>query len=159
MEEARMDDAISCRWARAADFEAVQNLAGQLARHIEEAPPALTREGFAASHLGSEAPMKLLLAEQDGVVVGLASWTVVHELYSGGAGLYISDIVVDGAVRGEGVGHALMEAVQEWARASGIHKLGWDVWRANASAMAFYEGLGAAADREAVPYRLILAEA
>jgi len=154
-----MGGAISCRWAEASDFDAVQALAGQLARHIEEAPPALTPEGFAASHLGAEAAMKLLLAEQDGVVVGLASWTVVHELYSGGAGLYISDLVVDGAVRGEGVGRALMEMVQAWARAAGIRKLGWDVWHANASAMAFYEALGAAADREAVPYRLVLAEA
>jgi GNAT superfamily N-acetyltransferase len=151
-----MSEAISCRWAQESDFEAVRDLSAQLARHIEADDPALTVDAFCSSHVGPDAPMKLLLAERGGRVAGLAAWTVVHELYSGGAGLYISDLVVDRAARGEGVGHALMEVVKAWARAAGIRKLGWDVWHANASAMAFYDGLGASADSETVPYRLTL---
>jgi len=154
-----MSQAIRCRWAEAPDFEAVLALSAQLARHIEEGEPALTAEGFRASHVGPDAPMRLLLAERGGTAVGLAAWTVVHELYTGGAGLYLSELVVDRAARGQGVGRALMEAVKAWARAAGIRKLGWDVWQANASAMAFYEGLGARADRETVPYRLTVEEA
>ena len=154
-----MSGAIRCRWAEAPDFAAVLALSGQLARHIEEDGPSFTAAAFRASHVGPDAPMKLLLAERGGRVVGLAAWTVVHELFSGAAGLYISDLVVDRDARGQGVGRALMAAVQAWARAAGIRKLGWDVWHANASAMAFYEGLGARADREAVPYRLTVDEA
>ena len=154
-----MDGEIGCRWAEESDFEAVLGLSAQLARHIEEEPPALTAEAFAASHVGPAAPMKLLLAERDGQVVGLAAWTLVHELYSGETGLYISDLVVDRAARGQGVGQALMELVKAWAKAAGVSKLGWDVWHANASAMAFYDGIGARPDREAVPYRLTLEEA
>jgi GNAT superfamily N-acetyltransferase len=154
-----MDGAISCRWAQAGDFETVRRLSAELAQHIEAEPPALTAEGFRASHLGAEAPMKLLLAERDGAVAGLVAWTVVHELYSGQTGLYISDLVVDRRARGQGVGQALMEVVKAWARAAGVRKLGWDVWRANTSAMAFYDGLGASADAEAVPYRLMLEDA
>jgi GNAT superfamily N-acetyltransferase len=154
-----MDGAISCRWADADDFDTVRRLSAELARHIEAEPPALTVEGFRASHLGPEAPMKLLLAERDGKVAGLVAWTVVHELYSGHGGLYISDLVVDPCARGQGVGQALMEVAKAWARAAGVRKLGWDVWRPNTSAMAFYDSLGASADADAVPYRLVLEEA
>jgi GNAT superfamily N-acetyltransferase len=153
-----MGEAISCRWAQESDFEAIVDLSAQLARHIEEEQRPLTTAGFSASYVGPEAPMKLLLAERGGKVVGLASWTVVDELFSGGAAIFLSDLVVDRGARGEGVGHALMEELKDWARAAGVRKLGWDVWRANASAIAFYERLGAGPDREAVPYRLMLGE-
>jgi GNAT superfamily N-acetyltransferase len=151
-----MSKAIWCRWAEEADFEAVCGLSVQLARHVDEAEPALSYEGLRASHVGPDAPMKLLLAERDGDVVGLAAWTVVHELFSGGPALFLSDLVVDRDARGQGVGHALMDGVKAWAVAAGVRKLGWDVWHANASAIAFYAGLGAGPDNEAVPYRLIL---
>jgi GNAT superfamily N-acetyltransferase len=154
-----MGEAISCRWAVAADYEAVKELSAQLASHIEEAPAAMPFEAFCASHLGPAAPMKLLVAERDGRVAGLAAWTVVQALYNAEAGLYLSDLVVDQGARGQGVGRALMETVKAWALAAGVRKLGWDVWHANTSAMAFYDGLGASADREAVPYRLSLEEA
>lgn len=151
-----MDGEIGCRWAEEADFDAVLRLSAQLARHIAEEPPALTAEAFAASHVGPAAPMKLLLAERGGQVVGLAAWTLVHELYSGDTGLYISDLVVDQAARGQGVGQVLMERVKVWARAAGVRKLGWDVWHANSSAMGFYTALGGEVNEEAVPYRMVL---
>jgi GNAT superfamily N-acetyltransferase len=153
-----MSGTVGCRWARDSDFEAVLGLSAQLARHIDEDAPAFTAEAFRASHVGPGAPMKLLLAERDGKVVGLAAWTVVHELFSGRAVLFLSDLVVDRTDRGHGVGRALMEEIKTWARAAGVGKLGWDVWHANASAIAFYDRIGAAADREAVPYRLTLEE-
>ena len=154
-----MSEAIICRWALESDFEAVVDLSAQLARHIVEDQRPLTPQGFSASHVGPEAPMRLLLAERGGKVVGLASWTVVDELFSGGPAIFLSDLVVDRDARGHGVGQALMEEVKAWARAADVRKLGWDVWRANASAIAFYERLGAAPDREAIPYRLPLDQA
>jgi GNAT superfamily N-acetyltransferase len=151
-----MSEALHCRWAEEADFEAVQRLSVQLARHIDEGEPVLAAESFRAAYVGPAAPMKLLLAELNGEVVGLASWTLVHELFSGGAALFLSDLVVDETARGQGVGRALMDGVKAWARAAGVRKLGWDVWRGNASAIAFYEEMGAKADHEAAPYRLTL---
>ena len=154
-----MSETISCRWADAGDFEAVLDLSSQLARQIEEEAPPLTWEAFRATHVGPEAPMKLLVAEQRGIVVGLAAWTLVHELYSGEAGLYISDLAVDRAFRGQGVGKALMEAVKAWARSQGVRKLGWDVWHANHTAKRFYEAVGASQSEETHPYKLTLEEA
>lgn len=149
---------IICRWADAGDHEAVADLASQLAMHIEEKPPVLTIEGYLASHVGPDAPMKLLVAVIDGRVAGLAAWTLVHELYSGEAGLYISDLAVDRDARGKGVGRALLDAVKAWARAQGVRKLGWDVWHANETAKRFYEAVGASFSDETHPYKMILEE-
>jgi ribosomal protein S18 acetylase RimI-like enzyme len=148
------------RFATAADFTAVLELASQLARHIEEEAPPLTAAKFEANHVGPRAPMRLLLAMDGDRVVGMISWTLTHELYSGHARVYISDVSVDQAFRGRGVGRAMMAEVEAWARAHGAAKMDWEVWYRNDSAKAFYEGLGASVHAEAIPYtRELKAEA
>ncbi len=147
-----MNGKLHFRPAEADDFDAVQDLSAQLARHIEAPAPALTRTQFAARYIGPAAPMRLLLAADGARVTGLVAWTVTYELYSGDARAYISDLVVASDARGRGTGHALMAEVTAMARAQGIAKLGWEVWYRNTSAMAFYDGLGATRDREALPY-------
>ncbi|HVZ29473.1 MAG TPA: GNAT family N-acetyltransferase [Asticcacaulis sp.] len=153
-----MDNGLHFRPATAQDFAAVLDLATQLARHIEAAPPPLTFGQFEARYLGTDPRMHLLLAVKDGHVAGLVSWILTHELYSGEARVYISDLAVDGAARGQGIGTALLAEVKAWARRHGAAKLGWEVWRRNASAKAFYAGQGAEADNEAIPYVLTLNE-
>ena len=149
---------LSFREAGEVDFEVVVDLETQLATHIEEAAPPLTLANFVGFYLAPAAPMRLLLAEMEGRVVGLISWTLTHELYSAERRVYISDLSVDRTTRGRGVGTALLAQVTEWARAHGASKLGWEVWHRNAEAKAFYEKLGASVDREAIPYGLALTD-
>lgn len=149
---------LSFRWAAATDFVAVLDLASQLAHHIEEATPSLTTANFETYHVGPEAPMRLLLAHDGERVAGMICWTLMHELYSGETRVFISDVAVDRAARGRGIGAALMAEVKAWARARGAAKLTWEVWYRNDSAKAFYQQLGAVIDDEAVPYRLRLAD-
>jgi ribosomal protein S18 acetylase RimI-like enzyme len=144
------------RYAGAADFEAVLDLACQLARQIEEAPPPLTVEQFNTHYLSAHAPMRLLLAVRDHRIVGMISWTLTHELYSAHTRVYISDVSIDQDARGQGVGAALMDEVKAWARANHASKLGWEVWHKNFAAKAFYCRLGASIDEEAIPYVLTL---
>ena len=147
---------LNFRQADEADFAAVVELATQLAVHIEQPAPPLTMANFADFYLAPGAPMRLLLAETEGRVVGLIAWTLTHELYSGERRVYISDISVDKAARGRGVGKALLAQVAEWGCAHGAAKMGWEVWYRNTEAKAFYEKLGAVADEEAIPYGLTL---
>lgn len=86
----------------------------------------------------------------------MISWTLTHELYSANTRVYISDVSVDHAVRGKGVGTALMAQVKTWAHAHHASKLGWEVWHRNLPARTFYERLGASINREAIPYVLAL---
>jgi len=147
---------LTFRHAEAEDFAAVLELASQLARHIEAPVPHLTFEQFETYYLCSHAPMRLLLAVRDSRIVGLISWTLTHELYSADARVYISDVSVDHAARGQGIGAALMAEVKAWARAHNASKLGWEVWHRNFPVRAFYERLGASVDQEAIPYVLAL---
>ena len=153
-----MTNGLVFRWAGASDFDAVLDLASQLARHIEADKPSLTVTQFETYYLSAHAPMHLLLALHDGRVVGMISWTLTHELYSADTRVYISDVSVDCAARGQGVGSALMAQAQAWARAHQAAKLGWEVWHRNFEAKAFYERLGASMDKEAISYVLTLEE-
>ena len=151
-----MSGELNIRRAQADDFDAVCGLARDLAAHIEEPPPPLTFDRYLDFYVRDHAPMQLFLALHRGRVVGMIAWVLTHELYSAQACVYISDIAVRANARGKGVGTALMEQAKMWARANGVAKLGWDVWRHNATAMQFYERLGAVTDAEAVPHLLKL---
>jgi GNAT superfamily N-acetyltransferase len=149
-----MTSELSFRWAAASDFEAVLDLAAQLAISIEEKVPPLTVAQFEMYYVTPDAPMHLLLAVRDGGVVGMISWTLMHELYSADTRVYISDVSVDRSARGQGVGAALMAQVSAWARRHNAAKMGWEVWHRNFRAMTFYERLGASINQESIPYVL-----
>lgn len=56
--------------------------------------------------------------------------------------LYIDDLCVDEACRGQGVATALYRYVTDLALARDCHFITLNVWRGNDSAMAFYEKMG-----------------
>lgn len=64
------------------------------------------------------------------------------------ATLYIDDICVDEAARGQGAGRALYEHILGYARSKGCYNVTLNVWSCNPGAMAFYEKLGM------VPYKV-----
>ena len=51
--------------------------------------------------------------------------------------LYIDDICVDEAARGQGVGRAMYESVRDYAKAEGFYNLTLNVWTCNPGAMKF----------------------
>ena len=62
---------MTFRWAEPSDFEAVLDLASQLANHIEAEAPPLTAAQFETYYVSPHAPMHLLLALNHGRVVGM----------------------------------------------------------------------------------------
>ena len=153
-----MNAGLTFRFAVAADFAAVLDLACQLASQIEAEAPHLTPAQFEQHFTRPHAPMRLLLALREGRILGMISWTITHELYSAETRVYISDVSVDRSSRGQGIGTALMAEVECWARAHNASKLSWEVWHRNFNAKAFYERLGASVDSEAIPYVLALGD-
>jgi len=55
---------------------------------------------------------------------------------------YISDLAVDSAFEGQGVGRILLDKAEEWARAEGCHLLSLYVFSSNSHARKIYEKLG-----------------
>ena len=56
--------------------------------------------------------------------------------------LYIDDLCVDEACRGQHIGKALYENAIRYAKMRGCHSVTLNVWCCNESAMGFYENLG-----------------
>ena len=84
--------------------------------------------------------------DDDGVVVGYAFCMLQqHEdshILKPVRTLYVDDLCVDEACRGQHVGKTVYEAVVEFARIAGCYNLTLNVWSCNPSAMKFYERCG-----------------
>jgi putative acetyltransferase len=78
----------------------------------------------------------MLVAEADGAVIGMLHLQVSRFGY---AELGIS---VDAPWRGRGVGSALLQAAETWARGRGLHKLSLEVFPTNVAALALYRRHG-----------------
>lgn len=56
--------------------------------------------------------------------------------------MYIDDLCVDSAARGQNIGKALFNRVKDEARALGCYEITLNVWEGNDSARAFYDKIG-----------------
>jgi GNAT superfamily N-acetyltransferase len=86
-------------------------------------------------------PMHALVAESEGLVVGL-----VHYLYHRNTILlapicYLQDLYTVPEFRGKGVGRALIEAVYRAARDAGSSRVYWQTHETNTQAMRLYDGV------------------
>ncbi|SMF59306.1 Acetyltransferase (GNAT) family protein [Xaviernesmea oryzae] len=68
--------------------------------------------------------------------------------------LYLNDLVIDAACRRQGVASELIAALREKARELGCFRIKWSVSAANAAAIAFYDSIGAAREKNRFYYIL-----
>jgi len=84
--------------------------------------------------------------DESGEVLGYAFCVFVqhlnHNILTDVKTLYIDDLCVDEARRGQHVGTRLYEYVVDFARESGCYNLTLNVWSCNEGALRFYEKLG-----------------
>ena len=84
----------------------------------------------------------LLVAEEDGKILGIASVSVTM-----GPGIrknaYLEDFVTDSEVRGKGVGSAIWNAYEAWARAKGCKNLEFTCGHGREKSQEFYKHHGA----------------
>ena len=103
--------------------------------------------------LNSEFNMHGLLAEVDNQVVGLAHYIFRPDTWEVEDFCYLEDLFVDPASRNQGIGRALIKAVEEIAVAKGSKRLYWTTAPDNFVARGLYEKL-AITDR--VQYKIYL---
>ena len=96
-----------------------------------------------AALFGPSPALYALLADEAGQVRGVAVFSPQVSTYRGEIGVYVSDIWVDAAARGQGLGRALLAAVRdEAARRWGPGYLRLAVYEENAAARRLYARLG-----------------
>ena len=113
-----------------------------------------TEPGIAAILFG-EAPRAFCdIAEVDGEAVGFALWFYNVSTFEGRHGIYLEDLYVRPAARGNGAGKALLRELAARCVTEGLARLEWAVLDWNAPSIAFYDGLGAEAKSEWIIRRL-----
>jgi GNAT superfamily N-acetyltransferase len=141
------------RDATAADAAIVLSLVRELAEferlaHEVVGDEAMLRQALAAGHSAA------LVAEEDGVPIGLALYFHNFSTFLARRGLYLEDLYVRPAFRKQGVGRALLRRLARIAVERGCGRFEWAVLDWNVDAMRFYESLGARPIKEWVICRL-----
>ena len=140
---------VTLRPATAADVSLILALVRELAEyeraldacHATEAALAATLFPDPAS--GAPAQAEVVIAALDGTAVGFALFFHNYSTWEARRGLYLEDLFVRPAARGRGIGRALLEHLAALAVARGCGRFEWSVLDWNASAIGFYEALGA----------------
>ena len=83
--------------------------------------------------------MKCAVAIKDGLVVGFTTYNLQNSTWSENGHCYLEDLFVDPAVRGGGVGRALIDYVKAFALANKCSRLYWNTDEDNATARKLYD--------------------
>src|ERR1700761_1815204 len=83
------------------------------------------------------------IAEWSGEVAGFAVWFINFSTFSGRSGIYLEDLFVRPARRGNGIGKALLSHLAKECVTNNWSRLQWSVLDWNAPSIAFYKSLGA----------------
>ena len=86
--------------------------------------------------------------------VGFALWFYSVSTFEGHYGLYLEDLYVRPASRGNGIGKALLARLAKRCVDEGLARMEWAVLDWNAPSIAFYDSLGATAKTEWITRQL-----
>jgi GNAT superfamily N-acetyltransferase len=89
--------------------------------------------------LDPEFNMECAVAVDEGVIVGFTTYNLQNSTWSEGGHCYLEDLFVDPAVRGQGVGRALIDHVKSYAIENNCSRLYWNTDEDNATARKLYD--------------------
>ena len=89
--------------------------------------------------LDPEFNMKCAVAIDNGLIVGFTTYSLQNSTWSENGHCYLEDLFVDPAVRGKGVGRALIEYVKSYAIENNCSRLYWNTDEDNATARKLYD--------------------
>jgi len=84
-------------------------------------------------------PVHGLVAEENGVILGLAHYLFHRSTTAIGLNCYLQDLFTHAAARGKGIGCALINCVFEQAKLAGSPRVYWQTQATNATARRLYD--------------------
>ena len=126
------------------DLSLILALIKELAEYERLAHEVVATEEVLSETLFGERPYaEVVLAYYAGEPVGYALYFHSYSTFLGRPGLYLEDLFVRPAVRGKGIGKALLAFVAHVASERTCGRLEWSVLNWNEPAVGFYKSLGA----------------
>ena len=116
---------------------------------FEKAPEAVTNtvEDMIKDGFGTHPVYGLIVAEDDGIVIGIAIYYIKYSTWKG-KGVYLDDLLVTESQRGKGIGKKLFEEVIKVSKEIDAKLLWWQVLDWNEPAISFYKKFNAELDGE-----------
>jgi GNAT superfamily N-acetyltransferase len=148
---------MTIREARPDDVPAILGLVRDLAVYEKE-PDAVeaTEEHFAAALFPQTGTPTTFahVAEVDGEVVGMAVWYLTFSTWTGVNGIWLEDLFVQPAHRGNGWGRELLATLARTCVERGYQRLEWWVLDWNEPSIGFYRSLRAVPQDEWTVFRM-----
>lgn len=128
---------------KSADIQQIIELSQQLAEHVDDPKPKLTRETLEELAFGTNHWFEAIVAADAEQILGFAAFSQNFELHTNSRALHISDLIVADNHRRQGVGDELLSAVRDIAAERSCKILKLEVWAENKAANTFYSERGA----------------
>ena len=135
--------ALQIRPAAAGDAAQIVRFIADLAAYEKLSHEANATEADIVRDLFGDNPKVFCeIAEWDGQPVGFTLWFYTYSTFQGRAGIWLEDLYVDPALRGKGVGKALLVNLARRCVAEGLGRFEWWVLDWNAPSIDSYKSQG-----------------
>jgi GNAT superfamily N-acetyltransferase len=146
---------IVIRSATRADVPLILALIKELAEYERLTHEVTANEQRLSHYLFGDSPKaEVLIAELDGEAGGFALYFHNFSTFLAKPGIYLEDLYVRSALRGRGMGEALLRRLAQIAVERGCGRLEWAVLDWNEPAIGFYKRLGATPMNEWTVHRV-----
>lgn len=126
----------------------------ELARYEKLEEEVVATEEILEEWLFDKEKAEVIFAVVEGKEVGFALFFHNFSTFLGRAGIYLEDLYVEPAHRGQGIGTALLRELARIAVARGCGRLEWWCLDWNSPSIEFYRSLGAEAMEDWTVYRI-----
>jgi GNAT superfamily N-acetyltransferase len=135
---------LKLRSAVPADVPLMLDYVRELAEYERAPEKVVARSEDLERYVFGEQPLAFaVMAEWDGQPAGWAIWFYNFSTWEGRPGLYLEDLYVRPALRGHGIGKALLKHLARVALEKGCTRYVWQVLDWNTPSLEFYKAMGA----------------
>lgn len=149
-----MKEICSFRSAERQDVPLILRYIRELARYEKLEEEVVATEEILEEWLFDKEKAEVIFAVVEGKEVGFALFFHNFSTFLGRAGIYLEDLYVEPAHRGQGIGTALFRELARIAVARGCGRLEWWCLDWNTPSIEFYRSLGAEAMDDWTVYRI-----
>lgn len=149
-----MKEICSFRSAECRDVPLILRYIRELARYEKLEEEVVATEEILEEWLFDKEKAEVIFAVVEGKEVGFALFFHNFSTFLGRAGIYLEDLYVEPAHRGQGIGTALFRELARIAVARGCGRLEWWCLDWNTPSIDFYRSLGAEAMDDWTVYRI-----
>lgn len=149
-----MKEICSFRSAERRDVPLILRYIRELARYEKLEEEVVATEEILEEWLFDKEKAEVIFAVVEGKEVGFALFFHNFSTFLGRAGIYLEDLYVEPAHRGQGIGTALLRELARIAVSRGCGRLEWWCLDWNKPSIDFYRSLGAEAMEDWTVYRI-----